>query len=72
MDASPSDPCMKMEDPKEQVSQPGWDIEQREPEKKRSGILNVVISGLALFSDGYNAQISASDMCLSSLVSPQG
>lgn len=25
---------------------------------KRSGVLNVIISGLALFSDGYNAQIS--------------
>lgn len=49
---------MKKEDPKEQVSQTDWDIEQREPEKKRSGVLNVVISGLALFSDGYNAQIS--------------
>lgn len=58
MATSPSDSVMKMEDPKEQVSQPDWDIEQREPEKKRSGVLNVVISGLALFSDGYNAQIS--------------
>ncbi|KAE8377293.1 major facilitator superfamily domain-containing protein [Aspergillus bertholletiae] len=26
--------------------------------KKSSGVLNVIISGLALFSDGYNAQIS--------------
>ena len=49
---------MKMEDPKEQVSQTDWDIEQRNPEKKYSGVLNVVVSGLALFSDGYNAQIS--------------
>lgn len=24
----------------------------------RSGVLNVFVSGLALFSDGYNAQIS--------------
>ncbi|KXG47971.1 Major facilitator superfamily domain, general substrate transporter [Penicillium griseofulvum] len=55
MAISPSDSTMKM-DPK-QVQQPDWDIEQREPEKKRSGVLNVVISGLALFSDGYNAQI---------------
>lgn len=58
MATSPSDSVMKMEDPKEQVSQTNWDIEQREPEKKRSGVLNVAISGLALFSDGYNAQIS--------------
>lgn len=28
--------------------------------RKSSGVLNVVISGLALFSDGYNAQISMS------------
>jgi hypothetical protein len=49
---------MKMEDSKEQVPQTDWDIEQRKPEKKRSGVLNVVVSGLALFSDGYNAQIS--------------
>lgn len=26
--------------------------------KARSGVLNVAIAGLALFSDGYNAQIS--------------
>jgi len=58
MDTSPSDSVMKMVDPKQQVSQPDWDIE-RESERKRSGVLNVVISGLALFSDGYNAQISA-------------
>ncbi|KOS40422.1 hypothetical protein ACN38_g8725 [Penicillium nordicum] len=57
MATSPSDSVMKMEDPNDQVSPPNWDIEQREPEKKRSGVLNVVVSVLALFSDGYNAQI---------------
>jgi hypothetical protein len=34
------------------------DIEQSEPKRKSSGVLNVIVSGLALFSDGYNAQIS--------------
>jgi hypothetical protein len=67
MATSPSDSTMKM-DPKE-VPQPDWDIEQREPEKKRSGVLNVVISGLALFSDGYNAQISTCDLYLPSYFS---
>lgn len=62
MATSPSDSVLKMEDPKEQDSQPDWDIEQQEPERKRSGVLNVVISGLALFSDGYNAQISACNL----------
>lgn len=65
MAISPSDSTMKM-DPK-QVQQPDWDIEQREPEKKRSGVLNVVISGLALFSDGYNAQISMCDLYFSTV-----
>ncbi|KAL2831850.1 major facilitator superfamily domain-containing protein [Aspergillus pseudoustus] len=46
MDVSPSDSVMKKEDPKHQ-----------DPIRKSSGVLNVVISGLALFSDGYNAQI---------------
>lgn len=27
-------------------------------ETKQGGVVNVVVSGLALFSDGYNAQIS--------------
>lgn len=33
---------------------------------RKSGILNVIISGLALFSDGYNAQnskLSLVDLC---------
>lgn len=34
------------------------DIEQSKTKRKSSGVLNVVVSGLALFSDGYNAQIS--------------
>ncbi|KAJ5318193.1 hypothetical protein PENANT_c052G01203 [Penicillium antarcticum] len=33
------------------------DIEQSETKRKSSGVLNVIVSGLALFSDGYNAQI---------------
>ncbi|KAJ5044230.1 hypothetical protein NUH16_001029 [Penicillium rubens] len=57
MATSRNDSLMKMEDSKEQISQTDWDTEQRKPEKKRSGVLNVVVSGLALFSDGYNAQI---------------
>jgi hypothetical protein len=28
------------------------------PGSKQSSVVNVVVSGLALFSDGYNAQIS--------------
>ena len=28
------------------------------PVSRKSSVLNVVVSGLALFSDGYNAQIS--------------
>ncbi|KAE8421781.1 major facilitator superfamily domain-containing protein [Aspergillus pseudocaelatus] len=31
---------------------------------KSSGVLNVIISGLALFSDGYNAQITLQPRCL--------
>ena len=57
MEASPSDSTMKM-DAKEQTENADWDLEEHEPEKKRSGMLNVIVSGLALFSDGYNAQIS--------------
>ncbi|CAI7663248.1 unnamed protein product [Penicillium bialowiezense] len=57
MSLPPSDVKMKSQESEKQDPQPDWDIEQREPEKKRSGVLNVVISGLALFSDGYNAQI---------------
>lgn len=61
MSLPPSDVKMKSQESEKQDPQPDWDIEQREPEKKRSGVLNVVISGLALFSDGYNAQISESN-----------
>ena len=55
---SPSDVRMKSTESEKEPPQAEWDIEQREPEKKRSGVLNVVVSGLALFSDGYNAQTS--------------
>ncbi|KAJ5664783.1 uncharacterized protein N7477_007231 [Penicillium maclennaniae] len=57
MDASPSDSVMKMDDAKQQAHHESWDLEEPQPERKRSGVLNVVVSGLALFSDGYNAQI---------------
>lgn len=58
MDASPSDSVMKMDDSKDQSHNETWALEEPQPKRKRSGLLNVVISGLALFSDGYNAQIS--------------
>ncbi|KAJ5462096.1 uncharacterized protein N7458_003648 [Penicillium daleae] len=56
MEASPSDSVMKMDGSKEQNHNEDWALEDSQP-KKRSGVLNVVIAGLALFSDGYNAQI---------------
>lgn len=46
---------MKMDDPKEHKDE-RWALEETQP-KERSGILNVIVAGLALFSDGYNAQI---------------
>lgn len=58
MDASPSDSVMKMDDSKQKAHDEAWDLEEPQPQRKRSGVLTVVISGLALFSDGYNAQIS--------------
>lgn len=58
MDASPSDSVMKMDDSKNQSHNESWALEEPQPVRRRSGLLNVVISGLALFSDGYNAQIS--------------
>ena len=57
--ASPSDSVMKMKDPKEQSVAKDWDLEQRDVEvPRRTSVMNVLIAGLALFSDGYNAQIS--------------
>ncbi|KAJ5765112.1 hypothetical protein N7520_004671 [Penicillium odoratum] len=53
---SPADSVMK-KNPKEEIHDDTWDLEVNESKKKTSGILSVVISGLALFSDGYNAQI---------------
>ncbi|KAJ5706574.1 hypothetical protein N7488_006375 [Penicillium malachiteum] len=56
MESSPSDSVMKMED--KGAAQQNWDLEVAPSEKKQtSKVLNIVISGLALFSDGYNAQI---------------
>ncbi|KAJ5597161.1 hypothetical protein N7450_003619 [Penicillium hetheringtonii] len=45
---------MKMEDPKSQPENQDWDLEQSKP-RQSSGVFNVFIAGLALFSDGYNA-----------------
>ncbi|KAJ5716702.1 hypothetical protein N7493_008613 [Penicillium malachiteum] len=56
MESSPSDSVMKMED--KGPAQQNWDLEVSQTEKKQtSKVLNIIISGLALFSDGYNAQI---------------
>ena len=46
---------MKMDDPTEHKDE-RWALEETQ-RKGRLGILNVIIAGLALFSDGYNAQI---------------
>lgn len=56
MEASPSDSVMK-KDAEEHVQTADWDLESP-PVKNRSGVLNTFVAGLALFSDGYNAQIS--------------
>ena len=55
MEPSPSDSVMKMDDHKDHKDE-SWTLEEAQP-KERSGILNVIVAGLALFSDGYNAQI---------------
>ncbi|KAJ5831707.1 hypothetical protein N7474_000018 [Penicillium riverlandense] len=58
MAASPDDSIMHMKKPKEEPADEEWAVEQRDPvQNRQSGILNVVVSGLALFSDGYNAEI---------------
>lgn len=60
---SPNDSIMKA-DNAEPVEKTNWSLDAQDCEqgkvKTRSGVLNVFISGLALFSDGYNAQISMS------------
>lgn len=60
MEASPDDSIMKMKEPEEQEQSQlqDWELDQRKPGAKQSGVLNVIVSGLALFSDGYNAEIS--------------
>ncbi|KAJ5737857.1 major facilitator superfamily domain-containing protein [Penicillium malachiteum] len=56
MESSPTDSAMKMED--KGPAQENWDLEVSQTVKKQtSKVLNIIISGLALFSDGYNAQI---------------
>lgn len=57
MENSPDDSVMKMK-PEDEIRDTTWDIEERESKKQTSGVLNVMVAGLALFSDGYNAQIS--------------
>ncbi|KAJ5948084.1 hypothetical protein N7466_001099 [Penicillium verhagenii] len=55
MENSPADSVMvKKEDI--HIQNDSWTLES-EPKKKSSSVLNAVISGSALFSDGYNAQI---------------
>ena len=55
MEASPSDSVMKMDGSKEQQENKNWALEETQP-KKRWNILTVLVAGVALFSDGYNAQ----------------
>lgn len=62
MENSPADSIMKIKDNHNEIHNDTWDLEERETKKKSSGILNVMVAGLALFSDGYNAQISMSSM----------
>lgn len=60
MEASPNDSIMKMKEGNGKSQAEDFELDHRVSEPKRStGTLNVVVSGLALFSDGYNAQISA-------------
>lgn len=58
---SPNDSIMK-NDKTEPIESTNWALEAQDNEKgnieRKSGVLNVIVSGLALFSDGYNAQIS--------------
>lgn len=60
MAASPADTIMQ----KEAIHEENWELEPQNTKAvkspRKSGIINVAISGLALFSDGYNAQISTS------------
>lgn len=58
MENSPADSIMKIKDKNNEIHNDTWDLEEREVKKKTSGILTVMVAGLALFSDGYNAQIS--------------
>lgn len=62
MENSPVDDSMlKMQDENEKHDDTS-NLEESEPKKKTSSALNVVVAGLALFSDGYNAQISMSSV----------
>ncbi|KAJ5150340.1 uncharacterized protein N7482_010798 [Penicillium canariense] len=59
MEASPSDSVMKMDGAQTQEVNENWDLEETtQAEKKKAwGVINVIVAGTALFSDGYNAQI---------------
>ncbi|KAJ5114174.1 hypothetical protein N7456_002708 [Penicillium angulare] len=56
MENSPADSVMAKE-PREKTQEDLWTLEERQAVTKTSSTLNVFISGTALFSDGYNAQI---------------
>lgn len=63
MENSPVDDSMlKVKDENDSKHDDTWNLEESEPKKKTSSALNVVVAGLALFSDGYNAQISMSSV----------
>ncbi|KAJ6007302.1 hypothetical protein N7540_011278 [Penicillium herquei] len=59
MENSPNDSAIKAED--KGPAQESWDLEVSQTVKKQtSKVINIIISGLALFSDGYNVQIISS------------
>jgi hypothetical protein len=64
MVASPDDSIMKINNEHTTQSDDlALDKEDGPPQEKpggKSGVFTIIVSGLALFSDGYNAQISMS------------
>lgn len=77
MEKSPTDSMMKIKDKneihdKDELHDDTSNLEESEPKKKTSSVLTVMVAGLALFSDGYNAQIgmsSAIPACFAMLTS---
>lgn len=65
MDSSPDDSIMKANE-EHAIQTVDWKLEEPEPASPRSngksGVFNVIVSGMALFSDGYNAQISTNTL----------